>query len=69
MVKCEAQKSTSVNILDGGSSQRGQQTRVALLAGARAGNGYLLYTRLLTLFFEMTLNCFPQKLEPIKEHY
>jgi hypothetical protein len=53
MVNCEAQKSTSVNILDGGSSQcrRGQQTRVALLAGAREGNGYLLYTRLLTLFF------------------
>jgi hypothetical protein len=45
----------------------GEQTRVALLAGARAGNGYLLYTRLLMLFL-MTLNCFPQKLGPIKQH-
>jgi hypothetical protein len=32
----------------------GEQTRVALLAGARAGNGYLLYTRLLMLFFNDT---------------
>jgi hypothetical protein len=32
------------------------------------GNGYLLYTRLLTLFFEMTLNYFPKKLGPIKQH-
>jgi hypothetical protein len=47
---------------------------IALLAGARVGNGYLLYTRLLMLargpdtFFEMTLNCFPKKLGPIKQH-
>jgi hypothetical protein len=37
------------------------QCRVTLLAGARSDNGYLIYTRLLTvtrgprLFFEMTL--------------
>jgi hypothetical protein len=31
------------------NADMGWQTRVTLLAGARAGNGYLLYTRLLTL--------------------
>jgi hypothetical protein len=50
------------------NADAGKRTRVALLDDARAGNGYLLYTRLLTLFFEMTLNCFPKKLGPIKQH-
>jgi hypothetical protein len=53
MVKREARKSTSVNIWDGGSSS---QCRRGLanprhFVGWCAGNGYLLYTRLLTLFF------------------
>jgi hypothetical protein len=54
MVKCEAQKSTSLNILDGGSSS---QCRLGLanlhrIVGWCTGNGYLLYTRLLTLFLK-----------------
>jgi hypothetical protein len=58
------------NIWNGGSSS---QCRRGLanphrFVGWCAGNGYLLYTRLLMLFFEMTLNCFPQKIWPIKQH-
>jgi hypothetical protein len=69
MVKREARKSTSVNIWDGGSSQcRRGLADPRRFIGWCAGNGYLLYTRLLMLFFEMTLNCFPPKLGPIKQH-
>jgi hypothetical protein len=69
MVKRETQKSTSVNIWDVGSSQcRRGLANPRRFVGWCAGNGYLLYTRLLTLFLEMTLNCFPQKLGPIKQH-
>jgi hypothetical protein len=70
MVKREAGKSTSVNIWDGGSSS---QCRRGLanprgFVGWCAGNDYLRYTRLLMVFFEMTHNCFPQKIGPIKQH-
>jgi hypothetical protein len=70
MVKHEAWKSTSVNIWDGGISSQCRRglANPRCFVGWCAGNGYLLYTRLLTLFFEMTLNCFPQKLGPIKQH-
>jgi hypothetical protein len=70
MVKCEAQKSTSLNIWDGGSSSQCRRGLANLrrIVGWCTGNGYLIYTRLLTLFFEMTLNFFPQKLGTIKQH-
>jgi hypothetical protein len=69
MVKREARKSTSVNIWVGGSCQcRRGLANLCRFVGWCAGNGYLLYTRLLMLFFEMTLNCLPRKLGPIKQH-
>jgi hypothetical protein len=70
MVKREARKSTSVNIWDGGSSSQCRRglANARRFVGWCAANGNLLYTRLLMLFFEMTLNCYPQKLGPIKQH-
>jgi hypothetical protein len=58
MVKCEARKSTSVNIWDEGSSSQCRRglANPRRFVGWCTGNGYLLYTRLLTLFLEMTLN-------------
>jgi hypothetical protein len=43
------------------NADAGWQTRVALLAGARA------MVTFFNAFFEMTLNCFPQNLGPIKQ--
>jgi hypothetical protein len=48
MVKREAWKSTSVNIWDG----EGVVANPRRFVGWCTGNGYLLYTRLLTLFLK-----------------
>jgi hypothetical protein len=51
MVKREARKLTGVNIWDGGSSQcRRGLANLRRFVGWCASNGYLVYTRLLTLF-------------------
>jgi hypothetical protein len=54
MVKREAWKSTIVNIWDGGSSSqcRRELANPRRFVGWCAGNGYLLYTRLLMLFLK-----------------
>jgi hypothetical protein len=54
MVKREAWKSTSVNIWDGGSSSQCRRglANPCRFVGWCAGNGYLLYTRLLTFFLK-----------------
>jgi hypothetical protein len=59
------QKEERGNIWDGGGSsqcRRRLANPVALLAGAQA------MVTFFNAFFEMTLNCFPQKLGPIKQH-